>query len=306
MKNKPFGYLLGAIAACTYGMNPLFSLPLYSDGLKPDMVLLLRYGFALPIVALVVRLRGRSFKVEKDQWPFVIALGLLMALSSKALFHSYNYMDAGIASTLLFVYPLMVALIMAFFFHEKLTLPTGFSIALALIGIVMLYQGGNGATLSLAGTLMVMASSLTYAIYIVTVNRSRIRLKPTIELTFWVLVVGAIFFAITCGTSNSYQLPSKWYLWINALCLGIFPTVISFLCTTRAINIIGSTPTAILGALEPVTALFFGYFVFGEIITPRDSIGIVLIVIAVTLVVASSKLGKWLSRSKKLFPHKRV
>lgn len=143
MKNKPFGYLLGAIAACTYGMNPLFSLPLYSDGLKPDMVLLLRYGFALPIVALVVRLRGRSFKVEKDQWPFVIALGLLMALSSKALFHSYNYMDAGIASTLLFVYPLMVALIMAFFFHEKLTLPTGFSIALALIGIVMLYQGGQ-------------------------------------------------------------------------------------------------------------------------------------------------------------------
>ena len=120
MNAKAKGYILGSIAAASYGMNPLFALPLYKAGMDPDSVLFFRYLFAIPLLGIMIKARGRSFKIQrKETFPLII-MGLLVALSSLTLFLSYNYMAAGIASTLLFVYPIMVALIMAMVFKEKL------------------------------------------------------------------------------------------------------------------------------------------------------------------------------------------
>ena len=124
MNVKAKGYVLGVIAAATYGMNPLFALPLYEAGMNPDSVLFFRYLFAIPVLGMMIKLRGRDFKLKRKEIFPLIIMGLLVALSSLTLFQSYNYMAAGIASTLLFVYPIMVALIMAFLFKEKLTLQT--------------------------------------------------------------------------------------------------------------------------------------------------------------------------------------
>ena len=120
MNVKAKGYLLGIVAAATYGMNPLFALPLYEAGMNPDSVLFFRYLFAIPVLGMMIKLRGRDFKLKRKEIFPLIIMGLLVALSSLTLFQSYNYMAAGIASTLLFVYPIMVALIMAFLFKEKL------------------------------------------------------------------------------------------------------------------------------------------------------------------------------------------
>ncbi len=116
MNVKAKGYVLGGIAAATYGMNPLFALPLYEAGMNPDSVLFFRYLFAIPVLGAMIKLRGRDFKLKRKEIFPLIIVGLLVALSSLTLFQSYNYMAAGIASTLLFVYPIMVALIMAFLF----------------------------------------------------------------------------------------------------------------------------------------------------------------------------------------------
>ena len=170
MNDKAKGYLLGAVAAASYGMNPLFALPLYKAGMDPDSVLFFRYLFALPILAVMIKVRGRSFGIHKKEVFPLIIMGLLMAFSSLTLFQSYNYMDAGIASTLLFVYPIMVAIIMAIGFKEKIKTLTVLCIVMALGGIALLYKGGDGSTLSITGTMLVMASSLSYASYIVGVN----------------------------------------------------------------------------------------------------------------------------------------
>ena len=130
--------MLGAIAAATYGMNPLFALPLYKVGMDPDSVLFFRYLFAIPILGIMIKARGRNFKLHRKELFPLIIMGLLVALSSLTLFQSYNYMDAGIASTLLFVYPIMVALIMAVGFKEKITFQTILCILLALGGIALL------------------------------------------------------------------------------------------------------------------------------------------------------------------------
>lgn len=302
MNAKVKGYTLGAIAAATYGMNPLFALPLYSDGMDADSVLFFRYLLAIPILGIMIKARGRSFRLNRREILPLVVLGLLVAASSLTLFLSYNYMDAGIASTILFVYPIMVALIMAMVFKEKITLQTAFCILLALAGIAMLYKNGNGATLSLAGTLFVLASALTYAIYIVGINQSSLKNVATLKVTFYILLFGVSLFLVRLDFGQAVTLPQEWYMWGNLIALAIFPTAISFLCTTSAIQYIGSTPTAILGALEPVTAVIIGVTVFGEALTPRILCGILMIIAAVTLIIAGGHITIHLVRFRKMFP----
>ncbi len=215
MSRKIKGYTLGAIAAASYGTNPLFTLPLYAEGISPDSVLFFRYLFALPILAIMLKSRGRSFAVSfADILPLAI-LGIVFAMSSLTLFQSYNYMDAGIASTILFVYPIMVALIMALFFHEKLTIQTVVCLIMAVGGIGLLYKNENGATLSLMGTLLVFASSLSYAIYIVSINQTRLRDMATLKVTFYVILFGWLMFVCRTLAAGGIQTPpaDKPWLW---------------------------------------------------------------------------------------------
>ena len=142
MNPKAKGFLLGAIAAAAYGMNPLFALPLYKAGMNPDSVLFFRYLFAIPLLGIMLKARGRNFRIQRKEIFLLIVMGILVAVSSLTLFESYNYMDAGIASTILFVYPIIVALIMTFVFKEKLKKLTVLCIFLALGGISLLYTIG--------------------------------------------------------------------------------------------------------------------------------------------------------------------
>jgi len=287
MNSKLKGYLWGAIGGATYGMNPLFTLPLYQEGMSPDSVLFFRYLFAIPILALMMKFTHVDFKITFREIPPLAFMGIMFALCSLTLFQSYNYMDAGIASTILFLYPILVALIMTFIFKEKLSPVTIFCLLMATAGIGLLYKGEDGATLSLVGTILVIISALTYAIYIVGINRTRLKKMNTIKVTFYVLLFGWSLFAVRSMIDGGIQFPpaDKWFLWGNLLALGLLPTAISLLTTTIAIQHIGSTPTAILGALEPATAIFFGITVFNETLTFRETCGLILIIVAVCIVV---------------------
>lgn len=307
MNAKAKGYILGSIAAATYGLNPLFALPLYSAGMTPDSVLFFRYLFALPVLAAMIVWRGRSFRISLRQGAVLFVLGLLMAVSSLTLFLSYLYMDAGIASTILFVYPIMVAVIMALVFKEKISAMTAFCIALALAGIGLLYKSEGDTALSLTGTLIVLASALSYALYIVWVNKSSLHSVATLTVTFYVLLFGLSLFAVRLLIAGQIAMPTadNWWLWGNLAALAVLPTAVSLVCTTAAIGYIGSTPTAILGALEPVTAVIIGVCVFGEQLTPRILIGLIMIIGAVMMVIAAPDMAARLASIRRLFPRLR-
>ncbi|ADY34832.1 MULTISPECIES: DMT family transporter [Bacteroidaceae] len=286
------GFAYGAIAAASYGLNPLFALPLYADGMGADSVLFYRYAFGLVMLGVMMLVQKQSFALRRCEVLPLVIMGLLFSFSSLTLFLSYNYMDAGIASTILFVYPVLVAILMAVFFKEKVSPITMISIALAFTGISLLYQGEGGQTLSLTGVTLVFISSLTYALYIIGVNRSVLKDMPIAKLTFYVLLFGLSVYVIRLKFCTQLDVVSQPVLWINPVCLALFPTVISLVAMTKSIHYIGSTPAAILGALEPLTAICCGVLVFGERLTPRIILGIVLILIAVTLII----LGKSLIR----------
>ena len=299
------GYLLGALAAASYGTNPLFALPLLNAGIDAFSVLFLRYVFALPMLALIMKARGRGFGLRRTQLLPLVALGLLMAASSLTLYVSYAYIGAAIASTLLFIYPILVTIIMAVFFHERASMVTIFSILLATTGIALLYRGEGGVVLSPTGLLLVFLSALSYAIYLVWVNGRSIREIPTLKLTFYVIFFGLFLFAFRFDVHTFAILNAQPLLWLSALSMALFPTALSLLCTSAAIQRIGSTPVAIMGALEPVTAVAIAVLLFSEVLTPRLAIGMLLVIVAVTLIIGGPTVSRYVLRVRKMFPRLR-
>ena len=284
------GYILAVVAAATYGMNPLFAIPLYRQGMETDSVLILRYLLAIVPVGILMLMRGEKFSLTLRQGALLAAAGILMGLSSWTLFASYRYMNSGIASTLLFVYPIMVALIMGLFFRERLGMGTWVGLAIAMVGIGVLFDNPGGEPLSLLGTVLVGISALVYAIYMVGVRQTSLGSMSTLKISFYVLVFGVWVFLIPMMLSGAgMSLPRNLSGWGCGIGLAVFPTAVSFICTALAIQRIGATPTAILGALEPVTAIIFGVTLLGQPIHPRDWVGIALILVAVTLTVATTR-----------------
>lgn len=300
------GYLLAAIAAAAYGTNPVFAIPLYEHGMNPNSVLLFRYLIGLPILACIMKARNISFAIRKEEILKVVILGFLMAISSLTLFESYKFMNSGIASTLLFVYPIMVAVLMIFLFHERFKISVGLCLIIMSFGLFLLMNPQGEESLSLIGILLVMVSAGTYAIYIIFVNVSKtIREIPTTKLLFYVLSAGTFFYICLIPCGFELTLPEQNLDWLSLTALAIIPTVLSLACTTRAIQLIGSTPTAIFGALEPVSAVILSVAVLGQSLTTRDLLGGLLIIIATTIVVADNSVDRIILHVRKMFPRRR-
>lgn len=254
-----------------------------------------------------------SFKVSRGELSTLIALGLLFVVSSLTLYCSFLYMDSGVACSLLFVYPVMTAVLMAMLYGEKITKTTAAAIALSLVGVLLLYKGDGEAVLSTVGVLLVMVSALSYALYIIVANRASapesgleashnrfskyLPHRATInrldmsamKLSFYVLIVCAVSMVLFSLTSPERHLMplATGREWGYSLMLAIVPTVFSLVSMGIAVRIIGSTPTAIMGALEPLTAVVIGLTVFHEALTVNLVAGILLILTAVITIILS-------------------
>lgn len=291
MTNKTKGFVFGAVSAASYGMNPLFALPLYKEGLSVDNVLLMRYTVAATIMGLLMIKGGESFKVRKSEIMPLVVMGVLYAVSSLFLFKGYKVMDAGVAATIFFAYPVMVALINGAFFHEHISRMVWGCMLTALGGIALLGQTAGGGTLSISGTIFVLLSALAYVIYMIGVKESRLKTMSSSKLNFYALSLGAFIFLFRVHPlEGGIALPDSAFGWTMLAGLALVPTVLSLLTLTRSIRYIGSTLTAVLGAFEPITALFFGVVLFGEQLTPRNMLGIVLVISSVMAIVCEKQI----------------
>ena len=284
------GLALAALSAICYGTNPLGALNLYAQGYSPESVLFYRFFTAALLLFAVVLAKGSHFKISLKEFGALVMFGFLFAISSLTYYASFKYMDAGLASTLLFLYPLDVSVLMAVFFKEKIKAWTIVSIAISMAGVALLYRGGNGVPLSTAGLALVFASSISYAIYMVMANRVNLQMGA-VKMTFYAICFCLVFlllYSVTLG-SGLPPLFTQASSWGWGFMLGFVPTVLSLIFMVKAVKIIGSTPTAILGALEPVTAVAIGVLVFGEILTGRLVAGILLILGSTVLIAAKRK-----------------
>ncbi len=285
------GYLNGICAAVSYGTNPLFALPMFAQGFGVNSVLFYRYFFAIIIYGLWLKFYKKiSFKISLKEFVILFIFGIIFSLSSVFLFGAFKYIASGLACTILFIYPLLVALISRIFFNEKLPKIIWLALFLTIIGIGLLYGGNNESNLNITGIVFVLLSAISYAIYMVGVKQAKTikHIKPD-KLTFYVMLFGLCVYIWNLKFCTQLQPINNFFMFGCALMLAIFPTIISLETITFAIKFIGATKTAIIGALEPLTALFFGIIFFKEIITLKIILGVILILTGVIFVILKKK-----------------
>ncbi len=290
-------------AAVSYGTNNFGALNLYAEGMNTPSVLFYRFGLAWLIIAVVMLFRAsrlrhgaarETLRVSRREFGTLTILGLLFIASSMTLYITFNLSPqaTGTASTILFTYPVMTAAIMTLCFHERLTIVTVGSILLAFTGVLLLSLGGDSGSLTLAGIILVLVSALTYALYIIVVDKCPLQMS-SFKINFYVLLycaLGMLVFALVSGQPP--MLPPTPRAWFFVGWLAVVPAIMALVMMVYAAKYLGSTPTAILGALEPLTAVLIGVFLFGEHFSMRLLFGIVLILVSVTLVVLSKAKRK--------------
>ena len=290
---KTKGFVNAILAAVSYGTNPLFALPMYKLGMSVNSVLFYRYLLAVLIYGIWLKVfKKTSFKISLKEFFSLFGMAILFAFSSVFLFESFNYMDSGLACTILFVYPIIVALISTLFFKEKITKTVILSILITLCGIYLLNSASTD-NLSVKGLLFVLTSACSYAIYMVFVkNLKVIKQIKYDKLSFYVMLLGLSVFIFNLKLCTQLQPINDWKVFACAIALAVFPTIISLETINIAIRLVGSTTTAIIGALEPLTAIFFGVLLFSETMTLKMVFGVVLILFGVILIVLRDSFKK--------------
>ena len=293
--NKFKGFLFGMTASSTFGLLPLFTLPIMSEGLTTNSILCYRMLFASVLVAVLMQVRKIAFRTNLRELLWCAFLGFFYYGSASLLFQAYGTMSSGMATTLHFLYPVGVTLIMALVFKQRPSPFTILAIILGLSGVALLSlkEGGDSSSASLVGILLVLLSGLSYAAYLVTMNNvRRVRESNNLKLTLYVLIFSALFFLLDTSLSGGLQMIPSGRALTNLLLLAFLPTLVSNLALVRAVKSIGSTLTSVLGAMEPLTAIVIGVVVFGEEVTGPMALGILLILLSVTIIVLSPLLDK--------------
>ncbi|MBR2378639.1 MAG: DMT family transporter, partial [Bacteroidaceae bacterium] len=290
-RNAIIGYPAGIITGITYGLNPLFAVPLMNKGAAIESILFFRYLFAVILLGLFLMLTRQSFKISAKQAAVLLILGLLYTSSSLLLFDAYNYIASGLATTLVFLSPVLVAIIMVFL-RVVPSWPVWLAIAATFGGVLMMTQGNGSETINPIGVILSLGSALAYSLFIVIINRSKMiaDISNTL-LTFYALTVGAFVFlgkiifsntAVTAGITTSGD-------WLNLIGLALLPTIVSTATLAIASRNIGATKASILGVFEPITAILVGTLMFGEPLTTNIVVGIGIAMAAVTFMISVTK-----------------
>ena len=293
IKKKRFiGYCAGIIAGISYGTNPLFAKPLLESGVPVPVMLFFRYAFAAVFLAVLMLFKKESFLAKRRGLGILILLGIFFAGSSITLFCSYEFIPSGLATTLIYLYPVIVALIMVFL-RIYPSWQTWLAISATFGGILLLSTPSEDVQIRVPGVLLAIGSALCYSFYLVIVNRSkRIRNVSEHTITFYSLVTGAILFAIIRYAEDGSMLEGIDTLgdWGNLIGLAIIPTMVSMLTIAISSRYIGPTKTAALGVFEPLTAILIGTLLFRETLTAKMAVGIAICVAAVVFMIV--KPGK--------------
>lgn len=292
--NKFKGFLYGIVASSTFGLLPLFTLPVMGEGLTTFSILSYRMLFASILVAVLMLIGRVSFATNLKELRWFAVLGFLYYGSAALLFQAYGGMASGLATTLHFMYPVSVTVIMALVYKQRPSVVTICAIILSLIGVALLClrESSTGVS-SLLSVFLVLLSGVCYAVYLVLVSTvKRINQQNSQKLTFYVLMFSGAFFMLSALQGGGLQIIPSASAGINLLLMATLPTLLSNLALVRSVKNIGSTLTSVLGAMEPLTAIIVGILVFDESLRGLMVVGIILILVSVSLIVLSPLLDK--------------
>ena len=282
MKDIVKGYLCAFISAFTYGLIPLFMIPIKKEeSFSVDATLFYRFLIASGAIVFFLFYQKERLRISFREMLIMSLLGLLYAFSAEFLFLAYDYLSPGIASTIFFSYPIIVALVLILFYKEKLTLPTLLSLLLVVAGVGVL-SIKKGEALNYIGLGISLLGALVYALYILIVNKVRIE-SSGVKISFYSMLFSSLYFLVKSLLLRESISISSWALAGDLTLFAIITTSLSLVTLVYAVRYIGSTPTAIMGAFEPIVAVLISVGLFGEQLTPSLVIGGIVIITGVLI-----------------------
>lgn len=292
--NKMIGIISAVIAAGTFGLIPLFSIPLMEAGMNEESVLFYRCLFAAAAMGAVCLRQGKSLKVERNTVLRLSGMSFVYASTATALLYSYHYISSGVVTTIHFLYPVVVALFMAFMYKEKLSAKLMGAALATLAGVALLSWTGSGM-LSAKGIALALSTALTYALYIVGMNQKGIKDTDGKVVVFYIMAFCAVIFGLLAHFGKGISAVPDAVSWGNILLFALVPTIISNMALVKAVKYAGATTTSILGSAEPLVAVVLGAAVFSESVTFSGIIGMAVIISAVSYVIISGGVKKGIS-----------
>ena len=291
------GLFYAAISSMSFGFSPLFSLGLIAAGLSDFDILSYRWFIAGLVLMIYAFFKKKSLRLNSfgEVWK-VILLSILRAITSVTLLLGYVNISSGIASTINFMYPVIVTICMMLFFGEKRSKIDYLAIAASIFGVYLLASGdsimveGGNTGLGLACSLI---SAVSFAAYYILMKQVKADKIEVVKFTTWIMMLSAFYFIICAIIFNGrLTLVTDMKSWINILGLGLWATMVSNITGVKGIRRIGPTMTSVLGALQPVTAVILGVLFLGEHLYTRSLIGIMIIIAAVTIIVLHQNTRK--------------
>lgn len=291
------GIFYAAISSMSFGFSPLFSLALIAAGLSDFDILSYRWLLAGLVLMIYAFCKKKSLRLNSfdEAWK-IILLSVLRALTSVTLLIGYVNISSGIASTINFMYPVIVTLCMVIFFGEKRSLIDYLAIAASIFGVYLLASGdsimveGGNTRLGLACSLI---SAFSFAAYYIVMKQVKADKIEVVKFTTWIMMLSAVYFIIGAFVCNGkLTVVTDGGSWLNILGLGLWSTMVSNITGVKGNRRIGPTMTSILGALQPLTAVILGVLFLNEHLYMRSLIGCTIILVAVTIIVLHQKNRK--------------
>lgn len=275
------GYIYTALSAIIFGLMPLLTKIIIARGATSLTIPFFRVFYVTIVLFFVLKIKKIDFHLEKRDLLSVILTSIFgSGLTIIILNESYNYVDTGIATSLHFLYPLFVAILCCFFYGEKIKKKQIISLSFALVGIICFMSKGNG---SLFGYLLAIASGLTYAFYLVKMDKSGLVKMNALKLSFYL----ALFTTIEIFTMNLYM--QEVVFKMDALSYGLLLVLAlssSFLATVllqKGVLLLRSTRASFICLLEPVTSMIVGILWLNEALTLNKGLGGLAIIISLII-----------------------
>lgn len=281
------GILFTMISAMIFGFTPILADMTYNLGNNSMSMTFYRNLFAVPFLLFILKYKKIPLKINKNEFKDILIISIFgVALTTVLLYSSYSYIGVGVATTLHFTFPIFVALACRFIFKEKLCKNKIIALITSFIGILFFMEKGSSS--NILGILMALISGVTYAFYIVYLEKKKLININSYKLLFYI----ALFVSITMFLGNLFypyivvELPFKAYLLM--FIVSILASVFGVLLLKIGISIIGSTSAAIFSLFEPITSLIFGVLLLNENLNLMKIIGSLIIFISITYLAINS------------------
>ena len=289
---RRWGVTLAIVGTLVFSFRPILVKLIYLTypPISPVTLLFLRMSISLPFfLAVAWWLRGEEPRLTGLDWAKVAALGFVGYYAASFLdFIGLKYVGAGVGRLILYLYPTLVLLISFFFLHRRPTRRQLGALVITYAGVALILSsqmhGGAEGRLFLLGALFVFASSLFYATYLVA-GAELVKRVGSMRFTAYSMAVSTVpavvqFFVIE--PTSALDLPGK--IWLYAILLATFTTVLPLFIQAEALKRIGATEFALIGALGPLSVAVTSALGLDEHFTPLQAFGGALIILGVLLV----------------------